>query len=917
MNPFFSTLAAYPLIPLFILANLAIGFWAHRQAKVHTFADYAIASRSLPTAVLVLTLLATFIESGTLLTPNHVLRKGLIEGSALMCFVISFLLIGTFIAPYLVYFPECITLGDLMEQLYGKGGKIITGIFSFFISLCMLAIQMRAIGMVTTSFFGVSPSAAILFFGLIITLYSCWGGIRSVSYTDVLQIILGLLALIIICQIVLLKVGGIHHAWQYLPAKKVGIYHQLKSVSFWGLYPWFLTAPIIHRMLMVQDKRQVRHMWYISAFIYAMVSCMIILIGLCVGVGVGRDIFHIPLGSGEGVLFNLVQAIFGSQPWMLSFIFIGFLGTLLSTVDSYLHAIGILIVQDLVEPILKIDRSKKTTYARILIVAVGILSIIMALQIDGASLINDLIYIICVFLSGVIIIPAIFGIVGVKPDVFSWVSFSVAYLIGLYGLQSLGWYKYDCFWISMSLAIITFFITHYIKNGGFAFLKRTESAIAEELWIPSWQSTIAFIASWLSAPFHLPAFAREKILKAPIRSLAFSCLIFFIYTLSAILGSQVKGDLLSTISFLTGVRFIGITLCVLLMIEGIWPTKLQPYLPLYWFLTIGYCLPFSATLTFLHISGGPFEAVLLVSSLLLLILLVDGYSFLLINLLGTGLASGSYYVMMGALPAGLGNEVTYALFSVLLLFSIGIGMLGFRKEDYLWDKLHMHKTAIHGLEHEIRNPLNKLGLVFQYFSLASEHNGKEMEDEEGKKFFGIPLENHKFLVKEVDRYKERMQDISNEIDRFREMVQHQILGGINQKRQRMHALVQAAIPTLKEGFTDSVSVVVDAKKDFEIMVSDGLFSSVITNLLYNAYKHGSAAEVRVTIDGDKRTVVVRDNGRGIPADRIGRVFDLFYTTSGSGIGLALAKMIVESSDGKISCHSKTGEGSFTAFTITF
>ena len=73
-----------------------------------------------------------------------------------------------------------------------------------------------------------------------------------------------------------------------------------------------------------------------------------------------------------------------------------------------------------------------------------------------------------------------------------------------------------------------------------------------------------------------------------------------------------------------------------------------------------------------------------------------------------------------------------------------------------------------------------------------------------------------------------MRDITREIDRFKEMVQHQILGGINQKRQGVHALVQAAIPTLKEGFTDSVSVVVDTKKDFTIMISDGLFFNVIT-----------------------------------------------------------------------------------------
>ena len=64
MTSFLKTLAFHPIIPLFLLANLAIGFWAHRKAKPNSFEDYALASRSLPTGVLVMTSISRFQRAG-------------------------------------------------------------------------------------------------------------------------------------------------------------------------------------------------------------------------------------------------------------------------------------------------------------------------------------------------------------------------------------------------------------------------------------------------------------------------------------------------------------------------------------------------------------------------------------------------------------------------------------------------------------------------------------------------------------------------------------------------------------------------------------------------------------------------------------------------------------------------------------
>jgi len=99
-------------------------------------------------------------------------------------------------------------------------------------------------------------------------------------------------------------------------------------------------------------------------------------------------------------------------------------------------------------------------------------------------------------------------------------------------------------------------------------------------------------------------------------------------------------------------------------------------------------------------------------------------------------------------------------------------------------------------------------------------------------------------------------------------------------------------------------------------------SRVLANLLDNAVKyspHGAEVEVEVAVvqrDGEDHALLrVRDHGRGIPPDDLGRVFDRYYRgsnvdaeTSGSGLGLAVAHQIVAQHGGTIEIDSQPGVG---------
>jgi two-component system phosphate regulon sensor histidine kinase PhoR len=107
-----------------------------------------------------------------------------------------------------------------------------------------------------------------------------------------------------------------------------------------------------------------------------------------------------------------------------------------------------------------------------------------------------------------------------------------------------------------------------------------------------------------------------------------------------------------------------------------------------------------------------------------------------------------------------------------------------------------------------------------------------------------------------------------------------------------------------------------------VSVDGKMMDRVIANLLDNAVKY-SPRDARITVKfGDwnlEVLVQVIDTGVGIPAENLPYIFDAFYRVNrdskGSGLGLSIAKAIIEAHGGKIWVKSAPGKGSAFSFTM--
>ncbi len=372
-------------ILVYILALLYVG--ARKARSVKSQEDFALAGRNLPTFVLVGTLLATWIGTGSIFgNAEETYRVGLAAFVLPFAGILGILVLAMLAAR--VRRAGQMTVQDLLEIRYGIVARILGTITLVISYTIIVSYQYRAGAAVLERFLPPEMGQyinvhifSVITVAFVVILYTALAGMFSVAHTDVANGILMTVGILIALPIVWLKAGGLSGISAGLNTSQkvlVGPYHLTDYIGI--LLPSFLLllgdANMYSRFFSAKDARSAR-----------LSACWLLL-------GVGVLEFAIIAMAFVGSVLHpnldnpghiIVELAFYSLPVFLGPVLIAtIVAVIVSTADSYLLAPSSALVRDVYHRFLKPDASGRTLVkaSRLVVVFLGFVALGLAFTSD-------------------------------------------------------------------------------------------------------------------------------------------------------------------------------------------------------------------------------------------------------------------------------------------------------------------------------------------------------------------------------------------------------------------------------------------------------------------------------------------------------------------------------------------------------
>jgi signal transduction histidine kinase len=259
--------------------------------------------------------------------------------------------------------------------------------------------------------------------------------------------------------------------------------------------------------------------------------------------------------------------------------------------------------------------------------------------------------------------------------------------------------------------------------------------------------------------------------------------------------------------------------------------------------------------------------------------------------------SGNFIMLLFFLMLG-GAAGIYIIFRLEMRHAASLQEM--EKDMAMKERLVSLGKLASGMAHEIRNPLNAIGISIQRLK-------REFLPEEEKK-----EEYHKFL-----------DIVRGEVLRVNRIVEEFLLStksGMPMERQNLRGIIEEVVVMLRERASAAgIQIADESDKNTFLECQRERLKQVFYNLIVNGIeamgKDGSI-HISTESDGSLVRIFVRDTGPGIRKDDALKIFEYYYTTKdkGMGLGLPISYMIVKDHGGDIQVMNYEGRGA--AFLIT-
>ena len=376
-------------VGLYVVLMVAVGAYASR--KTHTATEFIVAGRNMPMFLCTATIIATWFGGGTMMgVSGSAYDDGLLGviadpfGASLALF-----LIGLFFAR-IVRRLKLLTFVEIVEHRFGRVAATVTSIASIVSSIGWVGGMLVAFALVFSSLTGTPMHVGVIGGAVVVVVYTMIGGLWAVALTDLVQIVIIIVGIVVLFVVVLIDVGGWSAISPQLPENAFRLIPLENTTEQWLNYlrMWLIfgladlpSQSLLGRAMAAKSERAAQNSFLLAGSGYFMFAMIPVTLGIIASVTMPN------LSESEAVIPTL--AIQHLHPIAVS-IFVGaILAAIMSTCDSSLLAVASLISRNIL-PIVRPNPSDKLTLtvARYTIPVVGALAIFIALE---AQAVYDLI----------------------------------------------------------------------------------------------------------------------------------------------------------------------------------------------------------------------------------------------------------------------------------------------------------------------------------------------------------------------------------------------------------------------------------------------------------------------------------------------------------------------------------------------
>ena len=903
----------------FLITNLIFGLFSGRGIK--SIKEYAVGNRNFSTATIAATIIATWLAADSFSwTAIEIYKQGLYFAIPAIGESLMFLIVAYFYAPRMGEFLGQLSVAEAMGSIYDKRVRMVTSIFGLVPAIGIIAMQFIVLSTLISHFLGISLFYATAIGSVIVIIYSTFGGIQAVTFTDIIQFfVFG----IIIPMTAFLM-------WQSLDTNNLLFttltenpmfnysavldYHNPRFSDMLTLFIFFLipglNPAIFQRIAMAKNTSQIHKSFYVSGvFVFIFQSIIIVFIGVLLLASNPTDL------NENNIIAYIIDNYLSSG--FKGFFVVGIIAMIMSTADSHLNSASILLAYDCSKSMgIKLTVQKELLLVRIAAALIGSFALALSLFLNN---ILDLMVATFSFYLPIVSIALILAIFGFR-------SSSRAVLIGM----AAGFITVICFKLFSNidsvipgiLANIVFFIGSHIlgEQGGWVGIK--DRAPLETLRLARKRKVYSFFQSVKT--FSLFKFCQKNTPKEERIFVYFGlfCMVAIFsnaYSLPRALQEQYT-------SILNPIYYSVLTLSTVFITYPFWSEKFRSevFISVLWNIAVFYNLIFCSSLLTIIGHFNQIQVTVLMASLITVAILMRWQIAILMIVGGVVLSIQCYKMYNGisSLPDYM-NDLQFKITYSLLLVS-GILIAFFKPKQQYQELTEDNNLFLSSKVEDQKNELSRLHELKNEFL-------RNLEHEAHTPITGITSMGQ-VLWENYDKFSEKQrrkatQEIAKSSERLNSLVNNLIdlskLENLNYKLNKTKVnltdLVYERVEICQKLYIEEKD---KENLNFDLKIEDKLtalcdeyyIARTIDNIVINAIQYCKKGTIAITLKSTKNHTVefsVGDEGIGIPKEELLDIFDPFTVSSktktpasGRGIGLTLCKKVITAHGGTITASSK-------------